>query len=101
MKNMEQLQNAYEREMNLAEQHKKKAADIRKQMEFLQGKNVSQKINALNMSGAEYDKFMKLLGSGKKTVFEAIESVLGATPKANEENNIEMEGGGKNDGGDH
>lgn len=76
MKSMEQLEKAYLRELELAEKHKKAAADMKKQMEFQQGKAISQKINAMSMSGAEYDSFMKLLSGGKKTVLEAVELVL-------------------------
>ena len=111
MKNMEQLQKAYEKEQRLSEQHKKNAADIKKQMELLQGKNVSQKINSLNMSGAEYDKLMKLLGSGKKTVLEAVELVLRApmagtagqaaesSPAEDTEGNCEEKRGGEESAG--
>lgn len=77
MKTMEQLETAYQKELSLAEKHKKAAADIKKQMELLQGKMVIQKINSMNMSGAEYDKFIKLLSSGKKTVLETADQVLG------------------------
>lgn len=77
MKSMEQLEKNYEKELKLAEQHKKNAADIRKQMDMQMGKVVGQKINSLNMNGAEYDRLMKLLGSGKKSVLEAVELVLG------------------------
>ena len=76
MKTMEQLEAAYQKELSLAEKHKKAAADIKKQMELLQGKMVIQKINSMNMSGAEYDKFIKLLSSGKKTVLETADLVL-------------------------
>lgn len=76
MKTMEQLETAYQKELSLAEKHKKAAADIKKQMELLQGKMVIQKINSMNMSGAEYDKFIKLLSSGKKTVLETADQVL-------------------------
>ena len=38
---------------------------------------INQKTKALNLNGTEYDRFMKLLGSDKKTVLEAIELVLG------------------------
>lgn len=77
MKTMEQLEQAYQKEIALAERHKKAAADIRKQMELQQGKQITQKINALNMNGIEYEKFIKYLGSGKKTVLEAADKVLG------------------------
>lgn len=79
MKSMEQLEKNYEKELRLAEQHKKNAADIRKQMEQQMGKAVGQKINSLNMNGAEYDRLMKLLSSGKKSILEAVELVLGET----------------------
>ncbi len=79
MKSMEQLEKKYEKELKLAEQHKKNAADIRKQMDLQMGKAVGQKINSLDMNGAEYDRLMKLLSSGKKSVLEAIELVLGET----------------------
>lgn len=77
MKSIEQLEKAYEREVELSEKHKKAASDIKKQIDVLQGKMIAQKINALNMSGVEYDKFIRLLGSGKKTVLEAADQVLG------------------------
>lgn len=77
MKNMEQLEAAYQKEMGLIEKHKNAAADIKKQMEHLQGKMVVQKINSMNMNGAEYDRFIKLLSSGKKTVLETADQVLG------------------------
>lgn len=77
MKSMEQLEKSYIKEMELADKHKKNAADIKKQMELQQGKLINQKINSLNMSGMEYDRFMKLLSAGKKTILEAAEIVLG------------------------
>ena len=77
MKTIEQLEQMYEKEMALSEKHKKTASDIRKQIETKQGRMITQKINALAMTGAEYDKFYKLLSSGKKTVLEAADQVLG------------------------
>lgn len=77
MKTIEQLEQMYEKEIALSEKHKKAAGDIRKQIETRQGKMITQKINALAMTGAEYDKFYKLLSSGKKTVLEAADQVLG------------------------
>ena len=82
MKSMEQLEKVYEKEMRLSEQHKKNAEDVRKQMEHQRQKTFGQKINALRLSGAEYDLLLKLLASGKKTVMEAVEIVLGSVPEA-------------------
>ena len=77
MKTMEQLEKAYEKEKRLAEQHRKNAVDYKKQMEQLQYKNVNQKVAALNMSAEEFDAFIKLLNSGKKSVFDAVSLVMG------------------------
>ncbi len=76
MKSMEQLEKAYQKELELSKKHKKTAEDIKKQMELQQGKAVNQMVNAMTMNGAEYDRFMKLLAGGKKTVLEAAELVL-------------------------
>ncbi len=79
MKSMEQLEKAYEKEIRLSEQHKKNAEDIRKQMELQRQKAFGQKVSALNMNSREYEMLLKLLASGKRTVMEAIEIVLGAS----------------------
>ena len=81
MKTMEQLEKAYEKEMRLAEQHRKNAEDYKKQMERRQLDNVTKKVVSLNMSAKEYDDFMKLLKSGKKSVFEAVNLVIGEKAK--------------------
>ncbi len=77
MKSIEKLEENYKRELELAEKHKQNASDIRKEIELLKGNMINQKTKALNLSGAEYDQFMKLLESDKKTVLEAIGLVLG------------------------
>ncbi|MCI9465468.1 MAG: hypothetical protein HFI48_16690 [Lachnospiraceae bacterium] len=76
MKSIEQLEAIYEKEMQISDQHKQKAMDIRKQIKMQTEKTVLQKINSLNMTGTEYDKFLKLLGNGKKSVIEAANIVL-------------------------
>ena len=84
MKTIEQLEKAYEREKRLAEQHRKNAADYKKQMEQLQFKSVNQKVASLNMSAEEFDAFIKLLNSGKKSVFDAVNLVMGKREKTEE-----------------
>lgn len=78
MKSMEQLEKVYEKEMRLSELHKKNAEDVLKQMEYQRQKAFGQKIKALNMNSTECDRLLKLLASGKKTVMEAVEIVLGS-----------------------
>ncbi len=81
MKTMEQLEAAYQKEMSLVDKHKKAAADIKKQMEFQQSKTITAKFNAMNMNGAEYERFIHLLASGKKTVLEAADLALNKNKK--------------------
>lgn len=76
MKSIEKLEKSYKREVELAEKHRRNAADIKKEIELLKGSMINQKTKALNLNGAEYDQFMKLLES-KRNVLEAIEFVLG------------------------
>ncbi len=76
MKSFEALQKAYEKELELVEKHKKNAADIKQEMEVQRGKVSNRKINALNFTGQEYDRFLQLLDTNKKTVLEAVELVL-------------------------
>ncbi len=86
MKTMEQLEAAYQKELSLADKHKKAAADIKKQMEFQQSKTITAKFNAMNMNGAEYERFIHLLASGKKTVLEAADLALNKNKKEVGEN---------------
>ena len=72
MKSIEALEKARDKELELAEKHKKKAADIEKELEMKKGKMTVKAVNALNLSGQQYDRFLKLL-SNKKTVLEAVE----------------------------
>lgn len=77
MKSMEKLEEMYKKELELADKHKKCAAEIKNEMEMNKGKEANKKINALNLNGIEYDRFIKLLNADKKTVMEAVNSVLG------------------------
>ncbi len=77
MKSMEKLEEMYNKELKLAEDHKKRALDIKNEMDMLKGKETNKKINSLKFNGIEYDKFMRLLDQDKKTVMEAVNNVLG------------------------
>lgn len=76
MKSFEALEKALQKEIELSEKHKQNAADIKKEIEMQRGKALSKKINSLNLSGQEYDKFLLLL-ERKKSVMEAVDAVLG------------------------
>lgn len=76
MKSLEQLTNLLSKEEELVEHHRKKAADLRKQIELYRCDIAQKKLNSLNLSGAEYDKVMSLLSSGKLNVLAAAEIVL-------------------------
>lgn len=77
LKSMETLEKMYNKELELAEKHKQNALDIKKEMELRRGHLINKKANALNLNGAEYDQFIRLLEKDKKTLLDAIELVLG------------------------
>ncbi len=76
MKSLKQLTDLLNREEELVESHRKKAADLKKQIELYRSDVAQKKLNSLNLSGSEYDKVMSLLSAGKMTVLAAAESVL-------------------------
>ncbi|MCM1103264.1 MAG: hypothetical protein NC409_04075 [Clostridium sp.] len=82
MKSVEQLTNLLNKEEELVETHRKKAADLRKQIELYRCDIAQKKLNSLNLSGSEYDKVMSLLSSGKSSVLAAAEIVLADKSKS-------------------
>lgn len=77
MKSIEYYEKQLQKELNLIEKHKKNATDLRKEIDNLKGKQTVAAVNALNLNGAEYDRFMQLLKQDKKSVIEAIDLVMG------------------------
>ena len=87
MKNIENLEKALEKEKELIEKHKQKAAVIEKEIEMIKGQATMKAVKALNLTGQQYDHFLKLLSS-KKNVMEAIELTMdgkGAVLESEEE----------------
>lgn len=72
MKSFETLQKMYEKEIGLSEKHKQNALDIKKEIEMQRNRQSIKKIQALNLSGTEYDRFIHLLDD-KESVMSAIE----------------------------
>lgn len=86
------LEKKYQRELELIDKHKKNAADLKKEIEVQKGKITISVLNSLNLSGEEYRRLMKLLKQDKKSIFEAVDLVLGT--KAEEK---QKEGEGKDE----
>lgn len=81
MPNIEKLEKLYTKEIEalekhrtLFENHKKKAADYKEQIEIAKGLALQKQINQQNLSGEEFEKFLKLLES-KKSIIEALKIV--------------------------
>lgn len=72
MKSVEALEKELEKEKELIEKHKKKVTAIEQEIELQKGKATMKAVKALNLSGQQYDRFLKLL-SDKKSVMEAVE----------------------------
>ncbi len=76
MKSLEQLIELQKKELELAENHRKKAADLKRQIEIYRCDTAQKKLNALNLTGQEYDRLMSLLSSGKVNVLAAADIIL-------------------------
>lgn len=76
MKSVEALEKELEKEKELIEKHKKKMAAIEQEIELRKGQATMKAVKALNLSGQQYDRFLKLL-SDKKSVMEAVERLNG------------------------
>lgn len=90
MKNLEKLEEHYQKELMLSEKHKKNAEDLKKEIELLKGSQVNQKIKALNINGDEYKKLMYLLDN-KKGLMEAIDLVAGNKGKVKGDDDLDTE----------
>ncbi len=91
MKSFDTLQKMYDKEISLADKHRKNALDIKKEMDAQRYRVFDKKIQALNLTGSEYDSFMRLLDSGKKSVNEAIRLVLSDKEEPKEKEEVEMD----------
>ena len=89
MKSIKSLEEMYGKEVELAKKHKKNAADIRREIELLKGSMINKKANALNLNGAEYDKFIKFLENDKKTVLDAIDLIAETEEKIEKDRVVE------------
>lgn len=75
MKSIEILEKELVKENELIEKHKKKAEAIEKDIEYRKGQATIKAVKALNLTGQQYDRFLKLLSS-KKSVLEAVELLV-------------------------
>ena len=91
MKSISFYEKQYQKEMELAEKHKKNAADIRKTIDAVKGKLTISAMNALNLNSAEYNQLMKFLKQDKKTICEALDLVVGKEPQEGKNNGEEDE----------
>lgn len=76
MKSIEALEKALAKEQELIEKHKQKAADIEKEIKLRKGQATMKAVNALNLTGKQYDLFLQMLAN-KNSVLEAVELVTG------------------------
>lgn len=75
MKSIEALEKELTKEKELIEKHKKKATAIEQEIELRKGQAMVKAVKALNFSGQQYDRFLRLL-SNKKSVMEAVELLV-------------------------
>lgn len=72
-KNVQFYEQQLNKELELAEKHKKNAADLKKVIAHMKGEETLAAVNALNLTGSEYSALMKVLKQDKKSFLKVIE----------------------------
>lgn len=89
MKNIEKLNEMLKKEEELVKFHKKKVADLKKQIEISKKGEIGDLVNELNLTDSEYYHFKRLL-KNKKSFLESLDVV--------KQNNVSSEESAGTDG---
>ena len=90
MKDIEKLEEQYNKEIRLAEQHKNRAKTIADEIKFLKGEECNSRISRLNLTPDQFKKLLKLLDN-KENLLDAVE-LLEPSPSMDNKEDIEEEG---------
>lgn len=71
MKNLDKLQESYEKELELAKKHKKKAEELKQKIDEQKSMLLQRKMQELNLTPEEYEKFIDFV-SDKKIVLSVL-----------------------------
>lgn len=71
MKTLERLQESYEKELDLAKRHKKRAEELKQKIDEQKTLSLQRKMNELHLSFNEYEKFLVFV-SDKDSVMSVI-----------------------------
>lgn len=96
MKNLDKLQESYEKELELARRHKKKADELKQKIDEQKSMLLQRKMQELNLTPEEYEKFLDFV-SNKKIVLSVLspeevekairEEIPGGTERRGDEGN--------------
>lgn len=76
MKTLKQLEQQYEKARANADISRKKALDIKRQIEKQRLCEVQKKLNQLNLSASEFDEFVLFLSGSKEVILNAVRENL-------------------------
>lgn len=71
MKNLDKLQESYEKELELARKHKKRADELKQKIDEQKSMLLQRKMQELNLTPEEYEKFLDFV-SDKKIVLSVL-----------------------------
>lgn len=71
MKNLDKLQESYEKELELAQKHKKRADELKQKIDEEKSMLLQKKMRELNLTPEEYEKFIDFV-SNKKIVLSVL-----------------------------
>lgn len=75
------LTEQYDRELELAEKHKKKAKAIAEQIKYIKGEECNDRINRLNLTPEQFNSVLRLLDD-KTQLMDAVEACFPQAEKA-------------------
>lgn len=76
MKSLEKLQEKYEKELAIINEHRQNADSLKKQIDDYRNTVLQKRTQELKLSADEYEQFINFLSKDKKTVMAATEMIL-------------------------
>lgn len=97
MKNLDKLQESYEKELDLAKKHKTKAEELKQRIDEKKAQLLQRKMQELNLTASEYERFISFVSDRKnllpvlspEELKEAIQKVPAAQGEGGEMKAIE------------
>lgn len=94
MKNLEKLQESYEKELDLAKKHKQKAEELKRKIDEQKSMLLQRRMQELNLTADEYEKFLDFVSNRAFVLSvlspEEVEMAIGYSAAQNKEEEMRV-----------